>query len=147
MGFPAPYQGDFKKQCVSPKVIGRLNLSTKYQQPLEPRIAVGGEKPRLFILKPVRLNINFTTNSQKETSTMNRPYILPLVVFISSIALLLSIPLQSTAATFSGRVVDEVGKPVANLRLALPAFRVTTPQDRDEPVFLPSQQGETNEDR
>ena len=76
---------------------------------------------------------------------MNRPYILPLVVFISSIALLLSIPLQSTAATFSGRVVDEVGKPVANLRLALPAFRVTTPQDRDEPVFLPSQQGETNE--
>ena len=145
MGFPAPYQGDFKKQCVSPKVIGRLNLSTKSQQPLEPRIAVGGEKPRLSILKPVRLNINFTTNSQKETSTMNRPYILPLVVFISSIALLLSIPLQSTAATFSGRVVDEVGKPVANLRLGLPAFRVTTPQDRDEPVFLPSQQGETNE--
>ena len=145
MGFPAPYQGDFKKQCVSPKVIGRLNLSTKYQQPLEPRIAVGGEKPRLSILKPVRLNINFTTNSQKETITMNRPYILPLVVFISSIALLLSMALQNVAATFSGRVVDEAGKPVANLRLALPAFRVTTPQDRDEPVFLPSQQGETNE--
>ena len=146
MGFPAPYQGDFKKQCVSPKVIGRLNLSTKYQQPLEPRIAVGGEKPRLSILKPVRLNINFTTNSQKETSTMNRPYILPLVVFISSIALLLSMALQSVAATFSGRVVDETGKPIANLRLALPAFRVTTLQDQDEPVFLPTQQGETNED-
>ena len=44
-----------------------------------------------------------------------------------------------------GRVVDEAGKPIANLRLALPAFRVTTPQDQDEPVFLPSQQGETNE--
>ena len=48
-------------------------------------------------------------------------------------------------ATISGRVVDEAGKPVSDLRLALPAFRVTTPQDQDEPVFLPSQQSETNE--
>ena len=77
---------------------------------------------------------------------MNRSYIFPLVVFISCIALLLSMPLQSTAATFSGRVVDEAGKPVSGLRLALPAFRVTTPQDRDEPVFLPSQEGKTKED-
>ena len=76
---------------------------------------------------------------------MNRPYILLLVVFISCIWLLLSMALQSVATTFSGRVVDETGEPVAGLRLALPAFRVTTPQDRNEPVFLPSQQGETNE--
>ena len=76
---------------------------------------------------------------------MNRPYILPLIVFISSIALLLSMALQSAATTFSGRVVDETGKPVAGLRVALPAFRATTPQDQDRPVFLPSQQGETNE--
>ena len=77
---------------------------------------------------------------------MNRSHVFPLVVFISSIALLFSMALQSVATTFSGRVVDEAGKPIANLRLALPAFRVTTPQDQDEPVFLPSQQGETNED-
>ena len=77
---------------------------------------------------------------------MNRSHVLLFVVFISCIWLLLSMPLQSFAATFSGRVVDEAGKPIANLRLVLPAFRVTTPQDQDEPVFLPSQQGETNED-
>ena len=76
---------------------------------------------------------------------MNRFYVSILVIFIGSIALLNSTTLQSMATTFSGRVVDEAGKPVAGLRLALPAFRVTTPQDRDEPVFLPSQQDETNE--
>ena len=76
---------------------------------------------------------------------MNRSYILPLVVFVGSIALLCLIAVQSVATTFSGRVVDETRKPVAGLRLALPAFRVTTPQDQDEPLFLPSQQGETNE--
>ena len=48
-------------------------------------------------------------------------------------------------ATISGRVIDEAGQPVSGIELALPAFRVTTPQDRDEPVFLPSQQSETNE--
>ena len=76
---------------------------------------------------------------------MNRLYVLPLVVLVVSITLLFSTALQSVATTFSGRVIDEAEKPVANLRLALPAFRVTTPQDQDEPVFLPSQQGETNE--
>ena len=33
---------------------------------------------------------------------MNRPYILPLIVFVGSIAILLSIALQSVATTFSG---------------------------------------------
>jgi len=52
---------------------------------------------------------------------------------------------KSVATTFSGRVVDEAGKPVPDVEVALPGFRVTTPQDQDEPVFLPSQQAETNE--
>ena len=75
---------------------------------------------------------------------MNRPSVLSLT-FIVSIVLLFSLSLQSIATTFSGRVVDEMGKPVSGVELALPAFRVTTPQDRDAPVFLPSQQAETNE--
>ena len=76
---------------------------------------------------------------------MNRSYVLPLT-FIASITLLFSLSLQSVATTFSGRVVDEAGKPVSGVEVALPGFRVTTPQDQDEPVFLPSQQAETNED-
>ena len=75
---------------------------------------------------------------------MNRSYVLSLT-FIAGIALLFSLSLQSDATTFSGRVVDEAGKPVVGLEVALPGFRVTTPQDQDEPVFLPSQQTETNE--
>ena len=76
---------------------------------------------------------------------MNRSYVPSLATFIASIALLFSLSFQSAATTFSGRVVDEAGKPVADIEVALPGFRVTTPQDRDEPVFLPSQQTETNE--
>ena len=75
---------------------------------------------------------------------MNRSYVLPLTV-IASITILFSLSLQSAATTFSGRVVDEAGKPVSGVEVALPGFRVTTPQDQDEPVFLPSQQAETNE--
>ena len=74
---------------------------------------------------------------------MNRSYVLFLTV-IASIALLFSMSFESFATTFSGRVVDEVGKPVSGVEVALPGFRVTTPQDQDEPVFLPSQQAETN---
>ena len=76
---------------------------------------------------------------------MRRSYVPSLVVCISSITLLFSLSLQSVATTFSGRVVDEAGKPVSGVEVALPGFRVTTPQDQDEPVFLPSQQAETNE--
>ena len=75
---------------------------------------------------------------------MNRSYIPHRVTFIASIVLLFSLSFQCVATTFSGRVVDEAGKPVSGIKLALPAFRVTTPQDQDEPVFLPSQQSETN---
>lgn len=75
---------------------------------------------------------------------MSRSYVLS-PIFIASIALLFSLSLQSAATTFSGRVVDETGKPVPGIELALPGFRVTTPQDQDEPLFLPSQQAETNE--
>lgn len=76
---------------------------------------------------------------------MNRSYVLSLAAFIASIALLFSLSVQSAATTFSGRVIDEAGKPVADIEVALPGFRATTLQDQDEPVFLPSQQAETNE--
>ena len=75
---------------------------------------------------------------------MSRSYVLSLT-FIANIALLFSLSLQSVATTFSGRVVDETGKPVSGVEVALPGFRVTTPQDQDEPVFLASQQAETDE--
>ena len=76
---------------------------------------------------------------------MHRSYVPSLVVCISSIILLFSGSFKSVATTFSGRVVDEAGKPVPDVEIALPGFRVATPQDQDEPVFLPSQQAETNE--
>ena len=66
---------------------------------------------------------------------MSRSYVLSLT-FIANIALLFSLSLQSVATTFSGRVIDEAGKPVSGIEVALPGFRVTTPQDRDEPVFF-----------
>ena len=74
---------------------------------------------------------------------MNRSYVLSLI-FIANITLLFSLSLQSAATTFSGRVVDETGKPVSGVEVALPGFRVTTPQDQDEPVFIASQQAETD---
>ena len=76
---------------------------------------------------------------------MSRSYIPHFVVFIGSIALLFSMALESVSTTFSGRVIDETGKPVSGIELALPGFRVTTPQGQDEPVFLPSQQSVTDE--
>ena len=75
---------------------------------------------------------------------MSRSYVLSLT-FILSITLLFSLSLQSAATTFSGRVIDEAGKPVSGVEVALPGFRVTTLQDQDEPVFIASQQAETNE--
>lgn len=75
---------------------------------------------------------------------MSCSYVLSLI-FIANIALLFSLSPQSAATTFSGRVVDEAGKPVPDVEVALPGFRVTTPQDQDEPVFLASQEAETNE--
>ena len=77
---------------------------------------------------------------------MNRSYFTFLAVFVGSIiTFLFTTSLQSIATTFSGKVVDETGKPVSGIKLALPAFRVTTPQNQDEPVFILSQQDETNE--
>lgn len=76
---------------------------------------------------------------------MRRSYVPSLVVCISSIILLFSLSFQSAATTFSGRVIDETGEPISGVEVALPGFRVTTPQDQDEPVFLLSQQAETNE--
>ena len=50
---------------------------------------------------------------------MNRSYVLLPVVFIGSIALLFLMPLQSAATTFSGRVIDEAGHPIAGLTIVL----------------------------
>ncbi|MDE0687882.1 MAG: lectin-like protein [Candidatus Poribacteria bacterium] len=85
---------------------------------------------------------------------MNRAYVLSLTVisYVHSLTVVISVALlflmsslQSAATTFSGRVVDEMGKPVSGLQLAVPGFAVPIPQYRDEPVFLPSQQTETDE--
>ncbi|MCY3721673.1 MAG: lectin-like protein [Candidatus Poribacteria bacterium] len=85
---------------------------------------------------------------------MNRAYVLSLTVisYVHSLTVVISVALlflmssfQSAATTFSGRVVDETEKPVSGLQLAVPGFAVPIPQYRDEPVFLPSQQTETDE--
>lgn len=65
--------------------------------------------------------------------------------FLAISTLLFATVLQSLATTFSGRVVDESGKPVSGIKLALPSFKVTAPQYQEDAVFIPSQQGETNE--
>ena len=70
---------------------------------------------------------------------MNRSY-----TFYLSLALLFLLSLESSAATFSGRVVDEAGEAVPGVRLGLSAFRVTTAQDMDEPVLHGDQQTETD---
>ena len=51
---------------------------------------------------------------------MNRSYFAPLLVFVGSVILLLSVSLPSVAASFSGRVVDEAGKPVPGIIVSLP---------------------------
>ena len=43
---------------------------------------------------------------------MSRSYIPHPVTFIASIAFLFSLSFQSAATTFSGRVIDEAGKPI-----------------------------------
>ena len=50
---------------------------------------------------------------------MNRSYVFLPVVFIGSIALLFLMPLQSAATTFSGRVIDRAGHPIAGFTIAL----------------------------
>ena len=50
---------------------------------------------------------------------MNRSHIPYLVTFIGSIALLFLTPLQSAATTFSGRVIDRAGHPIAGFTIAL----------------------------
>ena len=50
---------------------------------------------------------------------MNGSYFALILVFVGCIALLLSTSLPSVASSFSGRVVDENGKPVSGLTVAL----------------------------
>ena len=50
---------------------------------------------------------------------MKRAYLIPLLVFVGSVALSLSTSLPSVAASFSGRVVDELGVPVSGVTVVL----------------------------
>ena len=50
---------------------------------------------------------------------MNRSDFVLILVFVGSVALLLSASLPSVAASFSGRVVDEDGQPVSGITVAL----------------------------
>ena len=50
---------------------------------------------------------------------MSHSYVLSLATFITSIALLFSLCLQSPATTFSGRVVDEAGESVSGIKIAV----------------------------
>ena len=63
---------------------------------------------------------------------MKRSYVAPALVFVACIALWLATSLPSIAASFSGRVVDEDGQPVAGLIIALPSFPGNTPPDRHQ---------------
>ena len=63
---------------------------------------------------------------------MKRSYVAPIIVFVVSMALLLATSLPSQAASFSGRVVDEDGQPVAGLIIALPSFPGNTPPGRHQ---------------
>ena len=51
---------------------------------------------------------------------MNRSYFALILVFVGSVALLLSVSLPSVAASFSGRVVDGSGTPVSGVTVILP---------------------------
>ena len=51
---------------------------------------------------------------------MNRSYFALILVFVGCVALLLSVSLPSVAASFSGSVVDEAGKPVLGIIVSLP---------------------------
>ena len=54
---------------------------------------------------------------------MNRSYVLSLT-FIASITILFSLSFQSAATTFSGRVVDEAGKPVSGVEVCSGFFPI-----------------------
>lgn len=78
---------------------------------------------------------------------MKRPYTTHFLIFLGSVVLLLATALPSVAASFSGRVVDEMGQPVEGLIIALPSFPGNTPppqHQRFQGAFPPAQPSETD---
>ena len=73
----------------------------------------------------------------------------PLILFVVSIMLLLAASLSGTAATLSGKVVDNEGTPVPGIIVTLRAYRGNLFLDRQmsdpEPVFPQPQPGQTDE--
>ena len=79
---------------------------------------------------------------------MKRSYPTFLGVCIASVALLTSTVLPSVAASFSGTVIDEDGKPVSNVIVGFSSFAGDLPPNRHhrpEPMFPPPQPSETDE--
>ena len=79
---------------------------------------------------------------------MKRSYPTFLCVCVASVALLVSTALPSVAASFSGRVIDEDGKPVSNVIVGFSSFAGDMPPNRHhrpEPMFPPTQPSETDE--
>ena len=63
--------------------------------------------------------LTFLAHCTKGDVPMNRAYLGPFLVFVGCVGTLLSVSLPSVAASFSGRVVDESGKPVSRIGIAL----------------------------
>ena len=79
---------------------------------------------------------------------MKRSYPTFLSVCVVSVALLVSTALSSIAASFSGRVINEDGKPVSNVIVGFLSFAGDVPPNRHhrpEPMFPPAQPSETDE--
>lgn len=79
---------------------------------------------------------------------MKRSNFTAFVVFVGSVAFLLAATsLPSSAASFSGRVIDEEGQPVEGLIIALPSFPGNTPPHRHQRfqgMFPPAPPSETD---
>lgn len=78
---------------------------------------------------------------------MKRSYFTLFVIFIGSLVILFTTSLQSFAATFSGKVIDEKGNPVPNVVIAIqPSSDFRPVINIDDPEFnfpLPSTSDET----
>ena len=80
---------------------------------------------------------------------MNRFQSTILVVIIGSLAILLATSIQCFAATLSGEVVDESGKPVPEVVVSVQSFKGNfvpgrRNMHRQEPIFPPPQPGNTD---
>ncbi len=80
---------------------------------------------------------------------MKRFDLTPIVIFVVSVMLLLMTSLPSSAATFSGKVLDSEETPVSDIIVALQSFKGTSFPNRwesdPEPVFPPPVPSETDD--